>query len=812
MDTLLQDLRYAFRSFGRSPGFTAAVVLCLGIGIGINAAAFSVVRGFLFRSLPYQDPATLLVVEGANDAAEITEGPLVWADLDALRGTGAFSAVGALASRNVNLTGGDRPERVQGLAVTPELFPLLGVAPALGRMFAADEAAPAGFEGAVLISDRLWRRSFGADPGVVGREVQVNRRSLTVVGVMPEGFRFPETHDLWLPLGSADAADRTARAYRAVVRLAPGVTPDAARSALAGLSDRLAATYPASHRLWRFSAEPVRQAAIGRDASRGFLLMLTAVTLVLLIACVNVANLLLARGVERESEVGLRGALGASRRRLVRQLLTEALLLAAAGATLGAVLASWVVAVIVRSVPQTEDLPHWVRIDVDGGVLLYVAALAVGTALVFGLAPALRSSRVDLAASFRSAARGGRGRATRVLDALVGVEVAMALMLLLPAGLLVRSFLAIGAADPGFDTDRLLTARLVLSGDRYDAPEARAAFFQAVADRMEAAPGVTAAAWTGAIPADDGGVTLLVERDGQAPDAPGLAVTAVPVTGGYFDALGVAMVAGRPLTDEEARDPASRSAVVGRRLAERLWPAGDGTGAGTGAGDAVGRTLRLADGRELEVVGVAPDLQYEEFGEDTEASRLQLHVPYGFAGWRTMALMARTAGGAEAAAPAVEAALREADAALPLFEVMPMAQRLREVHWGQQLMGKLFALYGAAALLLALAGIYGVMAYGVNRRRAEIGVRMALGASGASVLREVAGRGLRIALAGAAVGAVGALVLARALRGMLYGVRESDPATFALVVLLMVAAATLSAMIPARAAARLQPRDALRAE
>jgi predicted permease len=477
------------------------------------------------------------------------------------------------------------------------------------------------------------------------------------------------------------------------------------------------------------------------------------------------------------------------------------MLLAAGGAAIGVLIAYWMVDLVVRSIPQTEEIPHWVRIQVDGGVLLYVAGLAIATALLFGLVPALRASRVDLASTFRSASRSVRGRSSRLLEGLVGLEVALALTLLLPATLLVRSFLALGAADPGFETDRLLTARLVLSGDRYDEPAARSAFYQDVADRMAALPGVEAVAWTGAIPADDGGPTVLIPMEGD-PDAAGLAATAIPVSAGYFETLGLPMVAGREPSANEVRDPASRSAVVGRRLASRLWP-------GQPEGEAVGRTLRLEDGTELMVVGVAPDIQYEEFGEDGEAARLQIHVPYGLAGWRTMALMARTRSAPEPATAGIQAALREADPTLPLFEILSMDDRLANTRWGQALMGRLFAVYGAAALLLALAGIYGVMAYGVSLRRWEIGIRIALGADRLTVMREVAGRGLRIALVGTLAGTAGAFLAARALRGSLYGIEETDPATFAGVLLLMITAVIAAAVLPTRAATRMQPLDSL---
>ncbi len=798
MESLIQDLRYAARSFTKSPLFTIAVLLCLGVGIGINGAAFSIVHGFLFRSLPYASPAELVVVDGVNADAEVTDGPLVWADLEALRATGALSDVGAFYRRDVNLTGGDRPERVQSVAATPGLFPLLGVEPQLGRPFTADEGAPAGFEQSVLISDRLWRRSFGADPGVIGRPVEINDRALTVVGVMPPGFRFPEIHDLWLPLASADPTDRAARAYSVIGRRAAGVSEAAAAARIQSLSVRLAADHPDSHRRWRFGVRPIREAYLGEDASRQFMLMMLAVSLVLVIACVNVANLLLARSAQREPELGLRSALGAGRRRLLAQLLTESVLLAAGGAIFGAGLATWMVALLVGSMPPTEDFPHWVRIGMDGTVLGYMAAIAAGTVLVFGLMPALRASRVDLSRGFRS----GSARPTRALDALVGLEVALALTLLLPAGLLLRSFLALGAADPGFETDRILTARLVLSGDRYDESDARAAFYQDVADRMEADPGVESVAWTGAIPADDGGLTVMLVPDGGAVGPEGLAVQVVPVTGGYFETLGLDLPDGRGIRREEARQTTAGVVVVNRRLAERLWP----------DGAAVGRTVRIEGEDALRVVGVAPDLQYEEFGEAAEADRLQLHVPYGLAGWRSMALVARTRGEPGQAASVLTAALREADPNLPLFEILSMRDRLRATRWGQQLMGRLFAVYGAAALFLALAGIYGVMAYNVSRRRAEIGVRMALGADRAQILRSVAGRGLVVTLAGAAAGTVGAVLAARAFRGMLFDVTVSDPVTYIGVLTLMIGASLAAAILPARSATRASPVDALRVD
>jgi putative ABC transport system permease protein len=805
MDTLLQDLRFAARSLWRARAVTATAVVCLAVGIGTNTAVFSLVHGILFRELPFAEADRIVSVLGENAERGFTDGGLTWADLADLRATGAFAQVEALAQRNFTLTSGAEPERVQGSSVTPELFAMLGVQPRLGRQFRPEEAGPAGFEQAVLLSDALWQRRFGADESIVGRTVHINGRELVVAGVMPPGFRFPERDELWVPLGSLDATNRSARYLFTVARLERGVTLAAAQARAGGVAARLGTEHAASHAGWRFAVKPFRDTFIDAQAQRLMFVMLGAVAFVLLIACANVANLLLARAADRRREVSVRAALGASRARVVRLLLTESVLLALAGGVLGVLIATWWVAAMIRVIP--EELAYWIRIAVDAPVLLYTLVLALGTGLLFGTAPALQASRVDLHTDLKEGSRAaGAGRTrVRLRGALVTGEVALSVVLLVGAALMIQSFLRLQRADPGFAEERILSLRIMASGDQYDSVLARAAFYQRALQEITALPAVAAAAATVSIPADDGGpsVALRAAGDERASDR-SLIVSAFASTAAFFDVLGVSLVAGRTFTTAEVVDTTSRVAIIGRTLAARLWP----------GEDAVGRSIRLGDdGAEvLTVVGVAPDLQYEEFGEEDERARLQVHLPYGRRPYRQMALLVRAHGDPGVLKQDVRSALRRADATLAAFDVLTMTERRRFTTWEQRMFGQMFGNFGAIALLLALVGVYGVMAYTVSQRRREIGIRLALGARPGDVLREVIGGALRLAVAGALIGTAGALAVVRLLSGLVWGVSLTDPLTFVAVPAVLLAAGLLAGAVPARRAAHIDPLEALRAE
>jgi putative ABC transport system permease protein len=804
MDGLLQDLRFAARSLRRSPGFAVVALLCLTLGIGVNAAIFSIVRGVLLRPLPFADADRIVSLQADATGRGITEEELAYADLADYRASGVFEQLEGFSERSFTLMGGDRSERIQGSSVTPGLFPMLGIAPQHGRHFLPGESAPAGFEQVAILSDRLWRRRFAADPGLVGRTIRLNGRALTVVGIMPPGFAFPETDELWLPLGSADATNRVARFVWGVGKLRAGLDLPAARTALDAVADRQAAAFPDTHRGWTPRLRPFREAIIDDNGRRLMVLLLGAVSFVLLIACANVANLLLARAADRQREVAVRTALGASRGRIARQLLTESMLLAFVGAALGALVATWWVDVTVTSIP--EDLAYWIRLDVDGGVLLYTLGIACASALLFGLAPALQSAGLDLQSNLKQgdrAAGDSRGRA-RFRSALVVGEVALSLVLLIAAGLMTQTFLRLQNADPGFATHPLTSFRVVLAGDHYDAVAARATFFQQAAERMTALPGVSAAVATGSIPADDGGPVVSIHVAGDdAAAADGLLGMAFGSTAGLFDALDVPLLAGRGFTPAEAVDSSAAVAIVGERLAHRLWP----------DGDAIGRAIRVGEAAtRFTVIGVAPDLQYEEFGEETDATGLQLHVPYAQLAWRNMAFLIRADGDPATLESALLDVVRSIDADLAPFDLLTLDQRRRFTTWPQRLFGKIFAAFGVIALVLAVAGVYGVMAYTVARRRREIGVRLALGARAGDVHRLVIGRTATLAVLGVGAGIAAALVLSGALESLLWGVEPADPLTYTVVALVLAAAALLAGYLPARRAAAVDPMEAMRTE
>ncbi|MEX2283906.1 MAG: ABC transporter permease [Gemmatimonadota bacterium] len=803
MDTLFQDLRYALRTLLRSRGFTTVAVLCLALGIGVNTAVFSMVNGVLFRDLPFEDPDRIVSVWSTNQRRGIEDGDLSYADLQDLRATGTFEQLGGITGRSVTITSGDQAVRVEGSSITPNLFALLGVQPQMGRNFREEEAAPAGFEQVVLLSDALWKEHFGADPAIVGKPIHMNGRELVVVGVMPPNFKFPETDQLWLPLGTASADNREARSIWPIGKLAAQTPLQAAQTQLRAVAQRWRTDFPQSHRDYDLRLLHFRDSIVNAPEQKLMYIMLGAVAFVLLIACANVANLFLARASDRAREIALRAAIGAGRGRILRQLLTESVLLAIAGGVLGLLISVWWVDFMKNSIP--EQLAYWIDFGVDGAVLLYTVAISVGTGLLFGLMPALQATRVDLQTSLREGTRSATQSRVqnRFRSGLVVGEIALSLMLLVAATLMVQSFLRLNAASPGFATDRLLSLRITLAGDRYDPLEAKANFFQHAAERLSALPDVAQAAATIAIPADDGGasVPVLAEGGGRF-SADAIMANRIVSTTNFFDALGLRLVAGRDFTPQEVRDSAARVAIVGTQLARRLWP----------DQDPIGRRLRIGEQHWFTVIGIAPDLQYEEFGEEVDHTRLQLHLPYAQSGTRLMAFMVRARGNPAELQRAVRAELRAIDPALAAFDVMTMAERRRHTTWPQRFFGQTFGTFGAAALVLALAGVYGVMAFSVARRRREIGIRIALGAKPRDVLRLVVGGAALLAASGVAIGIVGAWMLTRLLSGMLWGVTTNDPATFVITPLILAVAALTASYIPARRAARVDPMVALRSE
>ena len=786
----------------RNRVFTTIAVLCLALGIGVNTAIFSVVRGMLFRPLPFDQDGRLTTVWATNDRRGIEDSGISFADLQDIRASGVFDRIEGLTGRSFTLTAAEQPERVEGAAITPGMFDMIGARPQQGRLFRLEDAAPAGFEQVVLISDGLWKRSFGGDPDIVGKAIRINGRQLVVVGVMPPEFKFPETNELWVPLGPADATNRNARSIWALGRLKSDATLAAARAQLEAIAAGWKTTHPETHRDWGLRGLSYRDSVVDPNAQKLMFIMMGAVAFVLMIACANVANLLLARSSDREREIALRAALGASRARVLRQLLTESVLLALVGGVAGILISVWWVDAMMSTIP--EELPYWLHFSVDGSVLAYTIAISIATGLLFGLMPALQAARGDLQSNLREGSRSGQTRAqNRLRNTLVVGEIALSMILLVGAGLMVQSFLKLQAASPGFDTERLLTFRVTLAGDQYDPLVAKANFFQRAAERFAALPGVHAAAVTSSIPADDGGAAVPVVAVGDARAAEdAITVTEVADGRGLYSVLGVQLRAGRDFTPQELADTAARVVILGQRLATRLFP----------GQDALNRQVRIGEHHPFTVIGIAPDLQYEEFGEETLQDSLQMHVTYAQWGTRGMAFMVRTTGDPNAMQSRIREELRAIDPALAAWDMQTMEQRRLYTTWPQRLFGKSFGTFGATALVLALAGVYGVIAYSVARRRREIGVRIALGARPADVLQLVVGRAALLAGLGVAIGLAGAIAVSGLLKGLIWGVSTVDPLTFIVTPIVLTVAALLASYIPARRATKLDPIVALRSE
>ena len=803
LSMLREDARLGLRTLRRSRVTTVAALASLALGIGVNTANFSIVHGVLFRPLPFERAEGLLFVDAWSDQRGDGDSPITWADLETLRSSPVFEELGAFQPRSFTMTGGDRPERIAGAAVTPGLFGMLGVRPRVGRLFEPADVADPGLEQVALVSDALWRRLLGADPDAVGRTVHLDGREVVVIGVMEAEFRFPEREDVWLPLGTNDPTDPTRRALWGVGRLRAGAGLDQAQAVADGWAAEAAARFPESHQGWDLRVQSLRHGWVDAGTRRALGLLLASVGFVLLLACANVANLLLARATDRRDELAVRSALGAGRARLAHQMLVESLLLGLAGGALGIVVARLWLDAFVRAIP--EEPTFWMRFDMDRTVLLYALAISISTSVLFGLLPALQASRARLGEAVRGAGRGVLGGRGSARAGLVIVEVAMAMILLVSATLMVRSFMALQSADPGFADANLLSLRIVQSGQAYDDAAVRAETYRQMRERLATLPGATSAAVTSAIPADDGGGNIRVLPEGSPED---LALNAISIvaTSGLFETLGVELLAGRDFTQQEVLDPEADVVIIGERLARRLWPQAAVLGA-----DVLGRSLVVPGREPFRVIGVAPDVQYEEFGEAFESARLQLYAPYAVSAQRAMSVLVRAAGDPGALAIPVRRELERLDPTLAPYDVLTMRERRALTTWEQGVFGDSFAVFGVIAVVLALCGMYGVIAYAVARRTREIGIRIALGARPAQVRSGVVGGALALAGAGVALGLVGAIAFARALRGILYGVEALDLSVFAGVLVALLMAAAVASWVPARRAARIDPTDALRA-
>jgi predicted permease len=819
MDRLRHDLRFAVRGLLRRPGFTALIVLALALGIGACSAIFSVVNGVLLRPLPYERPgevATLWVRWPGNPQGELSQ-PEYW---DLKEQARSFSRLAVYANGSLTLTGAGEPERFRAGYMSADLLPLLGVAPARGRAFGPDDDRP-GAPAVALISDGVWRRRFGGDSGVVGRRVTLDDAPATIVGVMPPGFQLPTDYagpgaEIWAPLQLDPAIDRSERGWHwihVLGRLGPGVDIASASLEVSTLARRMRDTYPNEYQPAFGGFAVIAADDLVGGIRPAILVLLGAVGLLLLIACANVAGLLLARAEARQREIAVRTALGAGAGRLVRQLLTESVVLALAGGALGALLADWGVRALVAVAPPT--LPRLGAVHTDGRVLGFTLLVSALTGVLFGLVPAIQAARPDLTVALaeggRSGSSAGRQRFRR---GLVVMQIALALMLVTSAGLLIRSFVRLRGVDPGFDPSHLLSAEVELSPVRYDTPAKVRAFYAELVRRLEAMPGVRSAAAVRALPMtgrlEIGDWSFVVEGRYSNPPAPGDRITAdwQSLTAGYFETLRIPVLQGRAI---EARDRAGATpaVVVNRTLARLAWPGENPIGQrillGGGPVDSVWRT----------VVGVVGDVRHRGLAA---APRPEMYLPHAQfplgsgTPARTLRVVLRSTGDPSALAGALRAALAGLDPAVPLMDVQTMEQALGAWAAERRLTTLLVAAFAALALTLGAVGVYGVMAHLVVQRTREIGIRIALGAVPREILALVMSQGARLAVAGVALGMLGALAASRVIAGLLFEVTPTDPGTYAGTALTLLGIAALAAWIPALRATRTDPVDALRSE
>jgi putative ABC transport system permease protein len=802
-----QDIRYGARALLRTPGFTSIAVIALALGIGANTAIFSVVNAVLLRPLAYKDADELVTIlhDGTNPVA-----PANYIDW---RGQShSFQAMGAAEYWTPNLSGDGSPEHFTGLHVTQSLLPMLGIEPVLGRLF-VDGEDQTGSDRKIILSYRLWRRRFNLDRNVLGKPIVLDGEAYTVVGVMPPEFKFAPfwatRAELWAPMALGDRIhDRDGSSLRIFARLKRGVTLAQARADVATVTGRLEYQYPGTNR--SVTVTPLKENVIGKIETP-LLLVLCAVGYVLLIACANVAHMLLARTSDRQKEIAVRTALGAGRKRVIAQFLTENLLLAGLGAAAGLLLAVWGTKVLVALSPTY--IPRVEMVSVDGRVLLFLLGVTMLTALVFGLAPAIHATVGNLSGALKEGGRGDSDgiRHNRLRAFLVASEFALAFMLLIGSGLMIRSFFALQSVNPGFDSRNVLSMVVSLAGSKEAEADRRATFYREVLSEVRALPGVKSAGGINHLPLAGDIWGLSFQIQGRPKPQPGEAPSAVYriVMPGYFETMRLPLRTGRVITDgDDARAPGA--VVINERAARTYWP-GDSP---------IGKRITFDTGNTnsptwLTVVGVVADAKQADWALDPRPevylAALQNREYLSDRG-AYITLVVRTAGSPAELASAVKNTVWSLDHSLPVSEVLTMDRVVADANAQPRCEVLLLGVFAAVALVLAAVGIYGVMNYSVSRRTREIGIRISLGASRTDVMRMVMLQGMLQALAGATAGFAGAMLLAQLIAKMLYGVRPTDPITFGGVVVVLGVAALLATCVPARKATRIEPMVALRNE
>lgn len=807
---LWQDIRFAVRLLAKDRGFTLAALLALALGIGVNTTVFTFVNAVLIRGLPFDQPDRIVAL-GTRDARD-RDGGVSFKDFqDWRRSARSFTGLAAFGNTVMDIAeAGRAPERYSGPYISANAFRLIGVRPLLGRDFTEADDRP-GAASVVILGNGVWKTRYGSDPSIIGRTIKVDEVPSTVVGVMPEGFKFPFNADLWVPLIQSPKVvetTRDTRYFQAFGRLAPGVTVDQARADLERIAAGLAHDYPGTNRSIRATVMTFNERYNGGPLKLLVLSLMGAVGFVLLIACANVANLLLARSARRAGEIAVRISLGATRRRIVQQLLVESVLLALVSGLVGLALALVGIRLFATAL-DGRGMPYWIRFTLDWRVFLFLSLVALGTGLLFGLAPALHVAKTDVNEVLKEGGRAGDGalRARRWTGALMVGELALTLVLLAGAGFMMRSFLALYRMDLGVDTSSLLTMHLALASQKYPTPAQKAAFYDRLDERLDGLAGVKSVTLATSVPVG-GGIPRLLDIEGR-PRRAGVAapvVTMVLVGRRYFQTVGLSLLRGRALNRTDGL-PGHEAVVVNQRFAAMHF----------GGEDPVGRRIRLIDPSShgappayAEIVGLVPNLRQRDV-QNVDPDPV-VYVPFRAEPTWFMSLIVRTEGDPAGATTLVRELVRGIDPDLPLFSIQTMDEFLAQQRWPMRVFGGIFAIFAVIALVLAAVGLYGVTAYAVTQRTREIGVRMALGAESGEVVWLIMRRVLVHLAIGLPIGVAGAFGVGRVLRSLLVQTSSSDAVTLAAITALLVIVSIAACLRPAYRATRLDPVTALRYE